>query len=281
MNLKIGGSEVSKFMFDTTEVQKLYFNNQLVYQNSLPAGTEIFSGDADTGTIELDSKVNSNLSNIGTGIKVYFSEWTKWNDWQSWGIGNFANNLAGPHTSFTTKTLFEKAFKDSTQEDLNGENLTVVTIPKEQLLSGYSFDSNYKQFSYDNDSKIVEYLQNLGTFEMRADNRADVSTSIAGSTYFDNDYVYWFMKFAGYSSNNNFWTKPETTSGKLVFENGKVQYTNYLFKKVSTSKNNTDLSFYNMNSDKTVGDKKMSIFAYWSPYTWSISGPTIKRIVTY
>ena len=59
MNLKIGDSEVSKFMFGTNEVQKLYFNNQLVYQNSLPVGTEIFSGDADTGTIELDSKVNS------------------------------------------------------------------------------------------------------------------------------------------------------------------------------------------------------------------------------
>jgi len=279
MNLKIGDSEVSKFMFGTNEVQKLYFNNQLVYQNSLPVGTEIFSGNADTGTIELDSKVNSGLSNIGNGIKVYFSEWTKWNDWQSWGTGNFANDLAGPHTSFTTKTLFEKAFKDSTQEDVNGENLTVVTIPKDKLMSGYSFDSNYEW------QDTISKMRNLGMFKMRADNRADVVTVIADSTYFDTNYVYWGVEFSGANSMNYLLWDPEdinVISGKLSIIDGKLNYTNYSLNKISTDKNKDDFSFYNMLDANNFGSLKMNITANsTSPYTWSIAGPTIKRIVTY
>lgn len=277
--LKYGGSNVGKLMFGTTEVQNLYFNNELVYQNSLPVGTEIFSGNADTGTIELDSKVNSNLSNIGNGIKVYFSEWTKWNDWKSWGTGNFANNLAGPHTSFTTKTLFENAFKDSVQENVNDENLTVVTIPKEQLLSGYSFDSNYEW------QNTISKMQNLGRFKMRADNRNDVVTSIAGSTYFDNNYVYWGAEFSGTNNTNYLLWDPDdvdVTSGKLSIVDGKLNYTNYSLNKISTNKNKDDFSFYNMLDANRFGSLKMRITADdTSPYTWSIAGPTIKRIVTY
>ena len=79
MNLKIGGSNVGKIMYGDKQAGKMYFGGKVVYQNALPVGTVLWSGNLtgnhDTSNeITLDS-VKGDFSNVSdkTKFEVTFS----------------------------------------------------------------------------------------------------------------------------------------------------------------------------------------------------------------
>lgn len=73
MNLKIGGNNVGKIMYGDKQVGKMYFGGKMVYQNALPVGTVLWSGNLtgnhDTSNeITLDS-VKGDFSNVSDKTK--------------------------------------------------------------------------------------------------------------------------------------------------------------------------------------------------------------------
>ena len=77
--LKYGGGDVGKIMYGDKQVGKMYFGGKLVYQNALPVGTVLWSGNLtgshDTSNeITLDS-VKGDFSNVSddTKFEVTFS----------------------------------------------------------------------------------------------------------------------------------------------------------------------------------------------------------------
>lgn len=75
MNLKIGGNNVGKIMYGDKQVGKMYFGGKLVYQNALPVGTVLWTGElnsASTNKIINLSGVNNNASNINSKICIEY-----------------------------------------------------------------------------------------------------------------------------------------------------------------------------------------------------------------
>ena len=75
MNLKIGGSNVGKIMYGDKQVGKMYFGGKLVYQNALPVGTVLWTGELNstsTNKIINLSGVNNNASNINSKICIEY-----------------------------------------------------------------------------------------------------------------------------------------------------------------------------------------------------------------
>ena len=137
MNLKIGDSEVSKFMFGTNEVQKMYYNNKLVYENMLASGTVIWEGDA-------------NVSKKGTSD--YKDNYIKLEK-----INNDWSNLAGLeinwYIDFGSKTPNSATVK---REDL--KNHSFVDVNNVMELGNWSENSNvlYFKVSYMYDCHITK-----------------------------------------------------------------------------------------------------------------------------
>ena len=137
MNLKIGDSEVSKFMFGTNEVQKLYFNNQLVYENMLASGTVIWEGDTD-----VSKKDKSNYKNNYIKLEKINNDWS-----------NLAGLEINWYLDFGSKTPNSATVK---REDLKNHSFVGVSDGIE--LGNWSENSNvlYFKLSYAYDCHITK-----------------------------------------------------------------------------------------------------------------------------